>query len=907
MVKAKAQFYFEKQPVSQAGKFMPYFTAERKASLDVQKAVMDKDFVAATEAKQRQMLNHALAIQGVKFKDELAVMNRFFSRYGDRGQDLKSMEYGFIRQIDGLLIPRGLALERPEDAATYQVIAVKMKGDGIDPSEIAHKTGMVEGATGEWHFESLREFVSRIQEDCRNIWLPESVYNDRPGDFKNMSVSDARDLKRAVFTIKEIGRAYDTFLDETIKGSIQKNAQDFAEQAKENVGEKYSEYRKIGSPAQTRLEKQCQRISRIPDKTMPLVTLLSICEFIDAKDPNGLAKHLIYRPLKRGEDGEIQMNDQATVDVTKIVDQQFGKGEFSDLKKTSIYIKSLDRNLTMDEILACGLNQGTEKNLQRLRDGYGLSDKHMTEILSNLGKNHWDFCQSVWDYLETYWPHIVAQQQKVGGETPEKVESRTVQTPFGEYRGGYYPLDYDYAKSNEAMRTIEQRNALFKTEGAVAAHTDHGFTESRVYKLFRPVRLDTSVLFTHLQNVIHDLNLRQPVIDVSRFLRQKEVKDSIINAMGLDGYRTIENHVRWVASDQGEYLTALDKAVRYLRFGATMATLGFRPITAPIFLGSNVINSLQDVGPVNFGNMMKDFLANRDANVDFVDLNSTRMNHRSTMRDRDLKDMAKRMRDDSFYGRTAHFMFWFHAKADQAISYPLWLHTYKSNITEFGQQKAVDIADEAVTKLAGSGSILDQASIQRGSEMQKVATWWYTWAGNMFNRAWREGKIAGLEYDKGNVGTAIAIVAQAGVYGWLLQGANEVLWREFFRNTSGVNEDKQKKRVIHRMVMQGVSYIPVARELADYSVSKLLHQRSEPILPFQDAVKSLADPFIDLADTELQGKQFHEAMLEDFARGTAVGLRYPQTLNTMAFNFIDYLNGNGELTWRDLLTRRTKG
>jgi len=33
---------------------------------------------------------------------------------------------------------------------------------------------------------------------------------------------------------------------------------------------------------------------------------------------------------------------------------------------------------------------------------------------------------------------------------------------------------------------------------------------------------------------------------------------------------------------------------------------------------------------------------------------------------------------------------------------------------------------------------------------------------------------------------------------------------------------------------------------------------------------------------------------------------YPQQLNAWAFNFIDFMNGKGDLAWQDLLTRRVK-
>ena len=905
--KAKARDYINSMPVGQAGKFLPYFTAERNAALEAQKAASNKDYEAAAAAKQKQLVNHTLATESFKFRDVMTKALRLFDRYGERGNDLKGMQYGFIRIIDTVLGDRGLAHPNPQDIVTYRAIADKMLSAGELPDEIAHATGLVQDGHGQWKPESLLDFQKRIVDNYGNLNVPDFLVNKQAQHYRTMPVSDFLALKQFVKSVASLGRGYDNFLDEEIKTTRKAAATELREFIETNVGAKYQETRKLGeAPTQNAIKKTTEAIASIPDKAIPsLVSFFSICDALDAGDPNGPAKKYMYRILKRGGDTELTLNDSAVADMNAILNAHFKEDEFAKLKQESVYIKSLDRNLTKDQVLAYALNQGTAKNVQRVRSGYGITDEAHAEIMAHLEKRDFDFAQAVWDHMDKYWPDIVAQQQKVAGETPEKEPAQKVQTPFGEYRGGYYPLAYDYTKSNEAYRNMEARNALFKTNGSVMAHTEHGFTESRVENLVRPVRLDTNVMFNHLDDVIHDLSMRQPVIDVNRFLKQKDTREAISNAIGLDGLRTLENHLKWVASDQGQGLETLtDKVLRKIRYGATVASLGWRPITFPIFLVSNILNAIQDLGPVGTAKAIADFVSNRDANAKFVDDNSKRMEHRATDRDRDLMDMAKRWKgNDNFIQK---YMFYIHAKADQSITYPVWLSTYKGNVEELGHTTAVDMADEAVMKVAGSGMMLDQAMIQRGTEAQKVFTWWYSWAGNMFNRAWRDGKMAGLAYDKGNVGTAIAITANAALYGWVLQAANENLWREWMRNSPHTNDEKRGKRIIQRTIMQPISYIPVIREPAEWAVGKLLHNRPEMKLPFQDAVESLGSPFLDLADTELHGKKFTEAVAEDMARGLAIGLKYPQTVNTLAFNFIDYLNGKGDLGWRDLLTRKTK-
>jgi len=906
VAQAKAKEVIAAKSVGEAGQFMPYFTAERNAALKVQKALLDKDYEAASVAKRQQMLNHALATEAFKARAEIDKAMRVFDRFASRKQDLKDIPYGFIRQIDTLLSDRGLAPARAEDAKTYLAIAQDMATKGEDPEEIAHRTGWVQDASGQWRQEALPDTVIRIQNDYRNVAIPDSVLTSPPVPYRQMSLSDFRDLKQAVQALNAVGRGYDRFLNEMIKMDRKEAAAKIREFIEQNIGQSYKEARDIGAKqGEGFFTKKIDSLLNLPNAAIPsLVNLYRICDFLDGFKPDGLMKNLLYRPLLHSDGDEITRNQNAVEAMNKILAQHWAKGEYEQLRKEKVYIASRDRDMTRDELMSFALNWGNENGRQRLRDGYQLTPDQEAEILGKITKQQWDYAQASWDYLHSYWPDIVAQQQKVAGETPRPVAPAEIETPYGKYAGGYYPLAYDSARSSEAYNNLEARNALYKTAGSVMAHTEQGFTKARVAAYAGPVKLDTRVMFNHLQDVVHDLAFRKSIIDVNGLLRQRDVREAVINAIGLDGYRTIEQHVKWVAADQGEPVGAADRILRRIRFGATMATLGFRPMTAPIFLASNAISAIKDIGPVGFAGAIKDFLADRETNVAFVDQNSPRMAKRSSLRDRDLADMAKRWQgEDSLL---QHFAFYPHNKADQAITYPLWLQVYRGTVAEFGQQKAVDMADEAVMKLAGSGSPLDLAMIQRGSEGHKIFTWWYSWAGTQFNRMWADGKLAGLEYDKGNIGTALTVLATSAFFGWVLQGANENLWREFFRNAQGEDDEKKTKRMTERMIMQGISYVPIIRELAQYGLGKVMGQPSDIQLPFQEAVKTVVNPLADMAQAALTDKSLSPRFWENTAKEAAIGAAYPQYLNTLAFNFLDYLNGQGDLTWRDLLSRRTK-
>lgn len=904
--KLRAQQTIANMPVAEARKFMPYFTAERNAAIRVKKFLMEGNFAEAAKAKREQMLNHALVKEAYGFRQRLEKDLRFVGKFESRGQDLKGLPYGFMRQIDTILSDHGLADPRVEDLQTYLMVAKDMAKLGEFPEEIVHRTGWLQDASGNWRREALSDTVARIQNDYRNIVIPDSVINGAPKDYRQMKVMDFRDLVAAVRAINAVGRGYDRFLDETIKIDRKEAAGQVREFIEKNIGKKYEERRDIGSKTgQGKAGEIVQKISDIPNAAIPsLVNLYRICDFLDAGNPDGLMKNLVYRQLLHAERDKITMETDAIRDMNRIHDEFWKKGELEDFKTDKVHIVSRNRSMTKDEILAFALNQGTETNRQRTRDGFNLTDEQYAEIKSHVTKQMADFAQAVWDHMDTYWSKIVGLQQKVAGETPKKVESSPVKYSFGEYKGGYYPLVYDHTRSADALKNVDARNALYKTMGPAVAHTDHGFTESRLRNYVAPVKFDSNVIYTHLQDVIHDITHRQAIIDASGFLRQRDTRESIINAIGLNGYQTIGQHLKWVASADSEPIHLADRMLRRLRFTGTTAMIGLRPLNFPMDITGNLISAIQDIGPTQMASAIKDFVRNRDVNVQMVEALSPRMAKRASYRDRDLMDMAKR-----FHGEESvlqHFIFWGASKADEAISFPLWLSVYSKSLDKFGQTKAIDLADEAVTKSVGSGSILDQANIQRGSELKKIFTWWYSWSGMQFNRMWADGKIAGLAYDKGQVGTALMALGTSALYGWVLQGVNENFWREFFRNSQGEDDDKRNTRVMNRMIMQGIGYVPVFRDVAQYELGKITGTHSDLQLPFQDAIKSLADPFGDMIKAGLEDGTLSPRFWESAARGAAFGFGYPQYVNNIAFNFLDNLNGQSEADWRDLVSRKSK-
>src|SRR5690606_15922182 len=106
-------------------------------------------------------------------------------------------------------------------------------------------------------------------------------------------------------------------------------------------------------------------------------------------------------------------------------------------------IPELNGQFSKWDLISLALNVGNEGNYQRLTDGKvkGHFQPGQIEVaISRLDERDWKFVQSAWDFIDSYWPEIEAREKRVTGVAPEKIAPREVQTKFGTFKGGYYPL-----------------------------------------------------------------------------------------------------------------------------------------------------------------------------------------------------------------------------------------------------------------------------------------------------------------------------------------------------------------------------------------------------------------------------------------------------------------------------------
>lgn len=900
----EAKAILSKKAVKQATNPGPYITAERNAALRAQKALAAKDFEAAAEAKRQQMLNHALAREALRNQDLAEKALNYLSK---PLADLEKMPFGFVRQLEDLLQKVGLHEPKERDLETLSSIAESMRQKGEEDFAIANATGLIRDAQGQWVPESLKSFIDRVNDDYFGIQLPPSILSLPEGSYRDLKLQQFLELRDGVKTIAEAGKRFDRFLGAFDKADIKEAARAFALSVAENYGSPEATNLLPGSPHATKFQKWLDSILSLPAVfNREMDTILTVTDKLDGLK-EGPAKEYIYRPMTEAEGRRRARTSKAMEAVDKLFEAQYTPQEIGKYKDTPITIEG--RNFTKDQVLAMALNWGNAGNRDRLLRGFGWTEAQVEDAFKHLGKKDWDFAQSVWTYLHTYWPDIVALEMKMTGSEPKGVEPLGFTNAHGTYEGGYYPISYDFEKSSEAFKNAEQKTALYKQFGTASAQTEQGHTQARVDTLNRPLRLSLDVLTNHIEDVIHDLEFREPVVDLARFLKQKESRIALTNALGVRGYAALSDWLKNVASGPSEPLSFGEQAARWLRFRATFFYMGYRIASAPKIFLENLNNLSSELGVSTAARALKDYYTGESGTHEFVTGKSSFMKERGEHLDRDLGDISDRWQGKGA-GNFQKFAFYTHAFLDQGASFPLWTWVYKQAIAGHGDETlAIHQADEAVKKTFMSGGLVDQAPVMQGSEKMKALTVAFGYQSMMWNRYSRQRFQIAQAWNQGDKAQAIAIAARAHLYTFLMPAAIMTATSALLHNSQSESDDGEKKMLAH-LLEEGtpLKFIPVARDLAPYAIGKALGEKGRDlqITPLERAAQTLIDPAAAMFQATFGDKPLSDRFPEQVTNAVSLSLPFPKQLNDIVFNFIDWQRGQGDLTWKDFIQRRSR-
>jgi site-specific DNA-cytosine methylase len=459
---------------------------------------------------------------------------------------------------------------------------------------------------------------------------------------------------------------------------------------------------------------------------------------MDGFAPLGPVWQALFKPLQDAQNDETRMSIEATAKIKELF-ERFPEDGRRTWRTRTTYHPEIGQPLSKATVISLALNWGNEGNREAIRKGFKWSDAQVDAVFArSMTEADWQFVQSVWDYIDTFWPALAALEKKVKGVVPVKVDAAAVATPFGEFKGGYYPLKYDPDMSERAYSHQVDKLAQQLMSGAVAkASTRTGAAIERVGSGGMPVRLELDVLFEHVAELIHDISHREAILDVARLLDHPEVRGAILDVKGPQFHRVMKEWVRDIAAGDVPALSPFDKVVQHLRSGMSISAMGWKLTTAMV----QPTGFFSSAAALPKGVLAKHVASFYGApqgmkqKVAFVYERSVEMRTRAKSLDRDIRDTLRQLGPEGKIDAVKRSFFYLTGMMDMGVAVPTWLAAYEVGMEQFDgdEAKAIDYADQTVRTTQSSGLQKDLAQIQRGDPRMKMFTAFYSFFSASYN------------------------------------------------------------------------------------------------------------------------------------------------------------------------------
>ncbi|SPA25866.1 hypothetical protein CBM2623_A170020 [Cupriavidus taiwanensis] len=671
-----------------------YAVAEAKAARAAQEALRKDDLPTAAVQKRNQLVNNYATRAAYAAREEVDKSVAYLTKF-DREGTRKSVDPAYLDQIDGLLERFDLR-------------------KGTTLRELERR-------------KSLLEWVqSQEEQGLQPVIDPALIDEANRKSYKDMTLEELRGLTDAVRNIEHLGRLKKTLLTAKDQREFQAAADAIAASIEDNAKGIVPERRISDRGALVDVGSLFRNFLADHRK------FASVARQFDGWKDGGPAWEYLVRNMNEAGDFEAVENERATLKLQELFAPVLAAGKLS----AKTYFPALDKSFTREERIGMALNMGNEVNRERVLSGERLSPGQLQGVLDTLTKEDWDFVQGVWDYLESFRPQIAAKERRLTGIEPAWVEPTPVQTKFGEYKGGYYPIKYDPLRSTRAEAdTNAEVQRQIERGMYTKAMTRRGHLKERSESTGRPIRYDLNVIFEHVQQVVHDLAWHEYLVDANRLLRASVVDTAIRTHYGPEINRTLRDTLRDVAIGNMGALDSLDKLMNHLRTGSTVVGLGWR-VTTSLLQPLGLTQTAARIGTKWMLKGIKHWAGDSlrlENSAKQIYAMSDFMRLRAKTMQREINEIRNKVQGKDSKLEASYF--YLIQKAQLVADIPTWWGAYEKAMAESGmsEDRAIALADQAVLDSQGGGQVKDLAAIQRGGAGKKLFTSFYSFFNTTYN------------------------------------------------------------------------------------------------------------------------------------------------------------------------------
>jgi len=462
----------------------------------------------------------------------------------------------------------------------------------------------------------------------------------------------------------------------------------------------------------------------------------TICRLLDGDEENGPAWRAIIAPINRAtwERAERMKKER---DAIRKLYSVYNPEEWVDIRGKRYFVDALGESITKEQALAVLLNAGNGSNLQRLMTGNKLTEAQVQAVIDTLDERDVKFAQAVWDYLDSFRKESFDLEEQISGVRPKAIEATPVKTKFGVLRGGYYPVVYDKEKSSLPIDT----ESIGTVTGSMFPAVDHGSMKSRTaLGAGTALALDLEAVPRHVVKTVHMLSFRKPVQQVARVLNDRAVMGAIEATAGVAQGKALKSWLHYVAGERPAS-TGWSRALGMLRKNSALYSMGIK-LTTILAQTTGLLASTAEIGPRWVACGISRTYAGHNPFMVYRETAalSPMMANRMQSIDRDLYEISTGLMEKGSrhrvldplvrlqkgYERTAFLPMGFVQMT--FCDLPTWQGAYARALHEGkSQEQAIEYADAVVERTQVGGAEKDLAAVQRGHELGKIMTQFYSY------------------------------------------------------------------------------------------------------------------------------------------------------------------------------------
>ena len=847
-----------------------FVLADRKLNKMIAEAAKKKDYAQVLDLRLKQLLNSYMGEEASKAHHEAKSMKKYGSKF--KKDMVRVIDQEYLSQIRAVLINYGF-----------------MKGQ-IDPGTIP-----------------LSQFLDDEIRKGQSVVVDPSISKPKKAKpvYTNLTIDEVAAIRDTLGNLEYMGREKTKLVKDANKTTVIAASAQIVAALRKNI----APLKRSGKLTPDLLDRFKDTVRSMTVNS--LIKIEQLADWIDAGKVNGPAHRFIFQPIAAAQHRESAMAKEFSEKVLEIIERKPRS-----YYRERVIIRSLNgQSMSRNELLAVALNVGNESNLGKLKKGYDWNDAQIAEMLDNLDEKDWKSVQDIWNIIDLLWPDIRDLQHRMSRKRPDKVIATPVQTKFGEFQGGYYPVVYDPAKAPDVkrrgMRSVAEEH--FGLEPHTVFPTP-GFAKDRANDFAAPMLLDLSVLPTHLQRVIHFITHTEAASDVSKIILNKEFSEEMNMRFGSNMIEVMDQWLKHVTRGDVpvQDMRAWHRIGAKLRRNTTLLGLGFRATTALMqtggwFAGAEMIG----VAATARGIMgVFNSIDPRDvmANIQDVRKKSGEMRHRMQFLERDLNHIGVAVSQVAAWREKAQYAAMLPiAVMDAIVATSVWQGAYEKALeAKHSEHDAIQYADKVIRLTQGTGAPKDMAAVQRSSEFFKWMSMFYTYFSAMQNRMMDVGRQAkgtlteggeqnyeGLDRPNAAVRWFLLVIAPSIVLDTIMRGAIK----------GELDDDKFYKKAMLRALAYNFAGVPMVRDVVNFALREEDHFRFQ-MSPVSGSVQRVLDHWDKLARGKRGRKPEELLRLGTDTAGIALGVPGIDALSIPIWNALRAQHDGQPFGVSDMLVRR---